>query len=94
MVRLLLAHGADINARGGKYETALQAAAARGRLEVVKLLIERGADPMVEGGKFGSPLKAALGGKRRHYHVANYLRRHLAKMQAQELTEAATAQGA
>ena len=91
MVRLLLAHGAAVNARGGKYETALQAATAKGRLETVKLLIQHGADPMVEGDKFGSPLKAALGGKSCHYHVANYLRRHLAKTQAQELTKTATA---
>jgi len=87
MVQLLLDHGADVNARGGKYETALQAAAAKGHLETVKLLIRHGADATIEGGTFGSPLKAALREKKyqdvvmyRHYHVVNYLRRHLAKV--------------
>lgn len=91
MVQLLLDHGADVNARGGKYETALQAAASNGSLETVKLLIRNGADATIEGGTFGSPLKAALGEKEHrqgeeiypHYHVANYLRRHLAKVYGQ-----------
>ncbi len=94
MVRLLLAHGADVNARGGQYGTALHAAAIKGRLGAVKLLIQHGADPRVKAGKFGSALEAAMGGRWRQYHVANYLRRHLAKVQAQELAvkvEAATA---
>jgi ankyrin repeat protein len=87
VVRLLLANGADVNARGGHYGTALQAAAAGGKLEAVKLLLQHGADPLAAGGKFGSALEAAqsaLGGKQPHYHVANYLRRHLAKVEAQE----------
>jgi ankyrin repeat protein len=91
MAQLLLDHGANVNARGGKYETALQAAASNGSLETVKLLIRHGADATIEGGTFGSPLKAALGEKRGHqdveiyphYHVANYLRRHLAKAHTQ-----------
>jgi ankyrin repeat protein len=84
VVRLLLANGADVNARGGHYGTALQAAAAGGQLEAVKLLLQHGADPLAAGGKFGSALEAALGGEQPHHHVANYLRRHLAKVEAQE----------
>lgn len=75
VITLLVDHGADVNARGGKYETAIQAAAAHGHLENVKSLLGRGADPTIEGGKYGSPLQAAV--KKKHYHVENFLRRYL-----------------
>jgi len=77
VLRSLLDHGADPNARGGKYETALQAAAKHGCLDNVKILLAAGADPTIEGGKYGSPLKAAVA-KKKHYHVANFLRRYMA----------------
>ncbi|KAH6699782.1 ankyrin repeat-containing domain protein [Leptodontidium sp. MPI-SDFR-AT-0119] len=80
VLRLLLDHGADSNARGGKYETALQAAANHGCLDNVKILLEAGADPTIEGGKYGSPLKAAMA-KKKHYHVANFLRRYMATIE-------------
>lgn len=80
VLQALLDHGADPNARGGKYETALQAAAKHGCLDNIKILLSAGADPTIEGGRYGSPLKAALAGEEKHYHVANYLRRYIAKM--------------
>jgi ankyrin repeat domain-containing protein 50 len=80
VIEMLLEHGVDPNLRAGKYETALQAAAKHGCLGIVKLLLASGADPTIRGGKYGSPLEAALAGKK-HYHVANFLRRHLAAME-------------
>jgi ankyrin repeat protein len=43
IVTLLLDEGADINAQGGKYGNALQAALDRGYKEVAKLLQTHGA---------------------------------------------------
>ena len=80
VMKMLLDHGADPNARGGKYETALQSAAKHGHLQNVKFLLSAGADPTIEGGKYESPLKAAMA-KTKHYHVANFLRRHMASSQ-------------
>jgi ankyrin repeat protein len=77
VMRLLLDAGADPNACGGKYNTALQAAAKHGNLENVKFLLRAGADPSIEGGKYGSALKAATA-KKKHFHVANLLKRYVA----------------
>jgi ankyrin repeat protein len=82
VIKLLLDHGADLNARGGEYETAMQAAAFHGHLENVKLLLDLGADPMIKGGKYGSPLDAAMAPERKHYHVANFLTKHLQTLSA------------
>ena len=82
IIKMLLDHGADPNARGGKYETALQAAAKHGCLNNVKILLKAGADPTIRGGRYGSPFEAATAGKKKHYLVANYLRRYIAKMGA------------
>jgi ankyrin repeat protein len=35
--------------QGGKYGTALQAASAKGNIEIVQLLLEKGGNPNVEG---------------------------------------------
>jgi ankyrin repeat protein len=43
IVKLLLEHGADVNAKTA-YETALHLAAEKGHLEIVKFLLEHGAD--------------------------------------------------
>jgi ankyrin repeat protein len=44
VVRLLLDNGADVNARGGIYGNALNAASYNGHEQVEKLLIDKGAD--------------------------------------------------
>ncbi|KAK2798302.1 hypothetical protein FQN50_008858 [Emmonsiellopsis sp. PD_5] len=43
-VRYMLLNGSKINARGGLYQTALQAATAQNQKHIVKLLLESGAD--------------------------------------------------
>lgn len=43
VVKLLLNAGAHVNAQGGHYGNALQAASGRGYQQVVKLLLDKGA---------------------------------------------------
>ncbi|KAJ7292767.1 hypothetical protein C8J57DRAFT_1210486 [Mycena rebaudengoi] len=59
IARLLLESRADVNAAGGKYGHALQAASARGNNAIVQLLIAKGADVNAHGGKYASALQAA-----------------------------------
>ena len=54
----LLDKGANVNAVGGEYGTALQAAACRHKA-YVEMLLKHGADPRIEGGKYGSAIAAA-----------------------------------
>ncbi|KAK3896805.1 hypothetical protein C8A05DRAFT_48313 [Staphylotrichum tortipilum] len=61
-VQTLLDSGTDVNAQGGYYGTALQAACAQGSeadLGLVTLLLQSGADVNAQGGYFGSALQAA-----------------------------------
>ncbi len=59
-VRALLGLGYDVNALGGKYGTALVAAASKGDEKMVRLLVGSGADTNCFGGLvFGTPLEAA-----------------------------------
>ena len=62
-VRFLLDWGADVNAQGGKYGNALQAAAYSITLdkvdEVVRLLLDRGADVNAQSGAYGNALQTA-----------------------------------
>ena len=58
--RELLALGYDVNALGGRYGTALVAAAMNGNESMVRLLVDRDAEVICFGGVvFGSPLQAA-----------------------------------
>jgi hypothetical protein len=59
MAKLLLDKGADVNAQGGFYGNALQAASSGGYEEVVRLLLDKGADVNAEGGHFGNALHSA-----------------------------------
>ena len=61
-IELLLDKGADVNAVGGVYGTALQAAAASrwGSVKKVQLLLDRGADVNAVGGVYGTALQAAV----------------------------------
>ncbi|THW99794.1 hypothetical protein D6D13_09929 [Aureobasidium pullulans] len=61
MVQLLLDRGADVDARGGKFGTALCEAASQDKLKMVRMLLERGADPNLRDKRFGSALQAACG---------------------------------
>ncbi|KUI70485.1 Ankyrin repeat and KH domain-containing protein mask [Cytospora mali] len=58
IARLLLDHGADINACD-PLEDALQIAAAKGHTSMMKLLIEEGADADQQAGFYGTALQAA-----------------------------------
>jgi hypothetical protein len=58
-VQKLIEKGADVNAQGGGYGNALQAASCWGHWETVILLIDRGADVNAQGGKNGNALQAA-----------------------------------
>ncbi|KAF1820768.1 ankyrin, partial [Dissoconium aciculare CBS 342.82] len=59
VVQLLLEAKADVNAQGGRYGTALQAASLRGYDKVVRLLLEAEADVNAQGGDYGNALQAA-----------------------------------
>ncbi|GJC89989.1 ankyrin repeat and SOCS box protein 8 [Colletotrichum liriopes] len=54
-----LGEGAEVNAQGGHFGNALQAASLHGNQEVVELLLEKGAEINAQGGYFGNALQAA-----------------------------------
>jgi hypothetical protein len=56
---LLLDKGAEVDAQGGFYGNALQAASSKGHEAIVKLLLERGAEVNAQGGFYGNTLQAA-----------------------------------
>jgi hypothetical protein len=58
-VRVLLSTNRNINAQGGRYGNALQAASYNGHEEVVRLLLDEGADVNAQGGIYGGALQAA-----------------------------------
>jgi ankyrin repeat protein len=58
-VKTLLDRGADVNAQGGKYGNALQAASWREDEKMVQILVENGADVNAQGGRYGNALQAA-----------------------------------
>ncbi|KAI6787797.1 hypothetical protein KC320_g9202, partial [Hortaea werneckii] len=52
--------GAEVNAQGGEYGNALQAALEWGFRETVQLLLDKGAEVNAEGGWYGNALQAVL----------------------------------
>jgi ankyrin repeat protein len=65
IVQRLLEKGADVNAQGGYYGNALQAASVKGHDQIVQLLLEKGADVNAQGdrgGYYGNALQAASAG--------------------------------
>lgn len=52
--------GINVNAHGGIFGTALQAAAYSGQTASIRLLLDKKADCNIRGGKYGSPLNAAI----------------------------------
>lgn len=73
VVRLLLKHGADVNARNNSHDTGLRLAARGGHTEIVRLLLESGADVNAR-----NPLiSAAFNG---HVEIARLLISHKAQL--------------
>jgi ankyrin repeat protein len=70
-VRYLIGKGADINAQGGTYGNAFQAASAGGHQEIIKLLLDKGADINTQGGNYGNALQAAS--FKGHQEIVNLL---------------------
>ncbi|KAJ6505850.1 ankyrin repeat-containing domain protein [Mycena vitilis] len=58
-VVVVLKHGTDVNATGGIYGSALQAAAWHSRADIVRVLLDHGADVNATGGNCGSALQGA-----------------------------------
>jgi ankyrin repeat protein len=70
VVRILLDRGADVNAQGGYYGNALQAACFGGHDNIVHILLDRGADVNAQGGCYGNALQAAcFGGHDNIVHI-------------------------
>jgi hypothetical protein len=59
VTKLLLDQGAEVNAQGGAYGNALQAALWGGHEQVVKTLLDKGAEVNAQGGAYGNALQAA-----------------------------------
>ncbi|KAL8801160.1 MAG: hypothetical protein Q9182_004665 [Xanthomendoza sp. 2 TL-2023] len=58
-VQLLIDAGANVNAQGGTWHTALQAAAVDGNYDTMRVLLDTGADMHAIGGIYGNALSAA-----------------------------------
>jgi ankyrin repeat protein len=68
---MLLDKDAEVNAQGGHYGNALQAASWGGHEQVVKMLLDKGANINAQGGYYGNALQAAS--YRGHEHVVKML---------------------
>ena len=54
---MLLNNGAEVNAQGGRFGNALQAASYQGHEATVRLLLlDKGAEVNAQGGKYGNAL--------------------------------------
>ncbi|KIW97054.1 uncharacterized protein Z519_02446 [Cladophialophora bantiana CBS 173.52] len=56
---ILSMSAADVNAQGGRYSNALQAASQGGHEKVVQILLDKGADVNAQGGDYDNALQAA-----------------------------------
>ncbi|KAJ5356110.1 hypothetical protein N7517_010719 [Penicillium concentricum] len=70
-VQLLLELGADVNAQGGQFGNALQAALWKGHTEAVQLLLAAGADANAVGGTYENSLQAVVWS--RHKNIVQLL---------------------
>jgi ankyrin repeat protein len=59
VVKLLVDKGAEVNAQGGFYGNALQAASSNSHGVVVKMLLDKGAEVNAQGRDYGNALQAA-----------------------------------
>jgi len=82
VVLSLIKEGAAVNAQGGWYGNALQAASAKGHVALVKLLLHYKADPNIQGGYLDNPLYAAANNG--HLEVVQLLLDHGAHVNAQD----------
>jgi ankyrin repeat protein len=82
VVHLLLDKGADVNAQGGYYGNALQAASFGGHEQVVKMLLDKGANVNAQAGDYGNALQAAS--VRGHEQVVKMLLDKGANVNAQD----------
>ncbi|CEJ82954.1 Putative Pfs, NACHT and Ankyrin domain protein [[Torrubiella] hemipterigena] len=57
--RCLIVNGTDVNAQGGRYGTALQAASFGGYQEIIRFLLEKDADVNAQNDVYGTALQAA-----------------------------------
>ncbi|KAH8830982.1 ankyrin repeat-containing domain protein [Flagelloscypha sp. PMI_526] len=75
VVQFLVERCPDVNAVGGKYGSALQAAAVAGLggSKVVRFLVEKGADLNVVGGEYGTALQAAAANRWGELQVLRFL---------------------
>jgi ankyrin repeat protein len=75
MVELLLAKGADVNAKSIKSQTPLHFAAAHGHTDAARMLLESGADPSIRTtSEEETPLDCAVSAG--HEELAELIRRH------------------
>ncbi|PFH60075.1 hypothetical protein XA68_11493 [Ophiocordyceps unilateralis] len=75
----------DVNASGGKFGSALQAAAFTGRPWAVRKLLDRGADVNARKGKYTSPLNAAV--LQGHWDIVDLLQSRGARPECELLPE-------
>ncbi|RAR13708.1 ankyrin repeat-containing protein [Stemphylium lycopersici] len=81
IVQLLLDADADVNAQGGYYGNALQAASWEGHEQIVKILLNEGAKVNAQGGEYGNALQAAS--LRGHEQIVKILLNEGAEVNAQ-----------
>ena len=62
VVDQILQRNADVNAQGGRYGNALQAASEHGHEQVVQILLDAGGEVNAQGGWYGNALYAASEG--------------------------------
>jgi hypothetical protein len=80
-VKSLLEKGADVNAQGGYYNTALLAASAEGHDQIVEWLLQEGADVNAQEEGYSTALQAASAGG--HDQIVERLLREGADVNAQ-----------
>ncbi|KAJ9655410.1 hypothetical protein H2198_005714 [Neophaeococcomyces mojaviensis] len=80
-----IATGININLRGGRYGSPLQAACVVGNLPIVKLLLRSGANVNAQGGEHRHALVAAILCQK--YDITDVLRRHGAKVHEKLLSK-------
>jgi ankyrin repeat protein len=82
-VQVLFECGANVNAEGGKYGNALQAACVESSAKTVRMLLEDGAEVNSQGGEYGNPLQAACAGYKCSEDVVQLLLENGAEVNAQ-----------